>query len=112
MKAFIFIRTEKKVLRIDLSEIQYVKAMRDYTVIETSRGPFKTLTTFKSVADLLGEDFVRVHRSYLVPIARIERFSGGPDLILLDQYGCGIQIPIGPAFRKNLMRNIHKYMPK
>ena len=65
---FIFIKSEYKVVRINLDEIKYVESMREYVRFHLSDGrPIMSLLTIKTVENYLPkEKFMRVHRSYIV----------------------------------------------
>ena len=65
---FIFIKSEYKVVRINLDEIKYVESMREYVRFHLSDGrPIMSLLTIKAVENYLPkEKFMRVHRSYIV----------------------------------------------
>lgn len=71
---FIFIKSEYKVMRINLDKIKYVESMREYVRfhIEDSR-PIMSILTIKAVENYLPKDkFMRVHRSYIVNLDKIE----------------------------------------
>lgn len=70
---FIFIRTEYKILKINLSDIYYFEGARDYVVIHTTTEKVLTLQSLRSLeAQLPAEQFMRIHKSYVVAFARIE----------------------------------------
>lgn len=70
---FIFIRTEYKLLKINLSDIYYLEGARDYVVIHTTTEKVLTLQSLRSLeAQLPAEQFIRIHKSYVVAVARIE----------------------------------------
>lgn len=69
---FIFIRTEYKILKINLSDIYYFEGARDYVVIHTTSEKVLTLQSLRSLeAQLPAEQFARIHKSYVVAFARI-----------------------------------------
>jgi len=71
---FIFIKSEYKVMRINLDEIKYVESMREYVRFHLSDGrPIMSLLTIKAVENYLPkEKFMRVHRSYIVNLDKID----------------------------------------
>ena len=71
---FIFIKSEYKVVRINLDEIKYVESMREYVRFHLSDGrPIMSLLTIKAVENYLPkEKFMRVHRSYIVNLDKID----------------------------------------
>ncbi len=92
---FIFIKSEYKVVRINLDEIKYVESMREYVRFHLSDGrPIMSLLTIKAVENYLPkEKFMRVHRSYIVNLDKIdiiERtriiFDGDTFIPISEQY--------------------------
>ncbi|HBC80073.1 MAG TPA: DNA-binding response regulator [Bacteroidales bacterium] len=70
---FLFIKSEYKVLRINLSDIKYIEGMREYVRINmTSQKPIMTIISMKRIEEFLPQDkFMRVHRSYIVNLEKI-----------------------------------------
>ena len=92
---FIFIKSEYKVMRINLDEINYVESMREYVRFHLNDGrPVMSLLTIKAVENYLPKDrFMRVHRSYIVNLDKInvvERarivFDGDVFIPISEQY--------------------------
>ena len=71
---FIFIKSEYKVMRINLDDIKYVESMREYVRFHVNDGrPIMSLLTIKAVENYLPkEKFMRVHRSYIVNLDKID----------------------------------------
>lgn len=70
---FIFVKTEHKIQKVDLDEILFVEGLKDYISIYTPGGRVVTLSTMKKMEEMLPENyFVRVHKSYIVALDKIE----------------------------------------
>ena len=70
---FIFVKTEYRHEKIRISDILYIQGMSEYLRIVTKDKKIMTLQNFKKIQDVLPEDlFVRVHKSYIVAIDKIE----------------------------------------
>lgn len=72
---FLFIKSDYKVRRINLSEIQYIEGLKDYVKVflHGEPSPVLTLASMKQLeAKLPSDRFMRVHRSYIVNLQRIE----------------------------------------
>ncbi|HEY4786785.1 MAG TPA: LytTR family DNA-binding domain-containing protein [Bacteroidales bacterium] len=70
---YIFVKTEYRLEKIKVSEILYVEGMDEYLRIVTEEKKIMTLQNFKSMEEILPKDnFIRVHKSYLVAIDKIE----------------------------------------
>jgi two-component system, LytTR family, response regulator LytT len=99
----IFVRTEYRHQRIDPDQILYVEAMKDYVDIHLVNGTVTTHTTIKGIENLLPEeDFVRIHRSYIVRIDKIHSIRY-PDLIVEGKMKV---LPIGGFYKKNLFSRL------
>lgn len=92
---YLFIKSEYKIIRIELKNITYIEGMREYVRIHLSgKKPVITLLSFKKLMEKLPpENFMRVHRSYIVnlkKISTIERmriiFDDDARIPVSDQY--------------------------
>lgn len=69
---FIFIKTDYKIVKVAVKEIQFIEGMSDYLSVNTTTGKILTLLRFKEMMELLPPSlFVRIHKSYVVNIASI-----------------------------------------
>ena len=70
---FLFIKSEYKILRINLSDIKYIEGMREYVRIHLTNGkPIMTLMSMKKMEEFLpNNNFMRVHRSFIVSLDKI-----------------------------------------
>lgn len=74
-KEFLFVKSEYKQLKIKLSDVLYFEGLKDYIKIwlKTEPRPILTLMSLKSLEEELPEeDFMRVHRSFIVSLKNIE----------------------------------------
>lgn len=68
----IFVRTDYKIVQIRFGAILYLEGVKDYVRIHTDDGPVLTLMSMKAMEDALpGGQFIRVHRSFIVNLNRI-----------------------------------------
>ncbi len=89
----IFIRAEYSLVKIAFDEIVYIEGLADYLKIHLTQGkPVITRMTMKSILEKLPTTFIRVHRSFIVPINRIERVRNKTIHL------AGVQIPIGSSY--------------
>ena len=90
---FLQVRSEYSLVKIALVEIVYIETLDDYIKIHIQgKKPVLTLMSIKKALEKLPEkDFIRVHRSFIVPINRIESVRG-------KMINLGItEIPIGKS---------------
>lgn len=106
---YIFVKTESKgkLLKINLDEIDYIEGMKNYVAIY--RGGQKTLvyTSMKDLEEKLPQkQFIRVHKSFIIPIARITGIEGN----LLRLKNVSAEILIGENYKSDLMEIIRNKM--
>lgn len=100
---FIFVKSNSKLVKLRSEEIYYIEALKDYVVIHTRDTRFTIHSTMKDIeAKMGGDDFIRVHRSFIVRMDKIATIEY-PNLTLehVDKV-----IPIGGSYRDDLNRRI------
>ena len=75
-REFIFVRADRKMIKVALDEIKYVESIQDYLKIHTSDQALVTRETMAQMQQQLPErDFLRCHRSFLVNIRHIDSYT-------------------------------------
>ncbi len=69
---FIFIKTENRLEKINFSEILYIEGRSEYWQIVTEHKKIMTLQNSRSLEEVLPNNFIRVHKSYIISINKIE----------------------------------------
>lgn len=103
---FLFVRTEYKLLKINFDDILYIEGLKDYSKIYTTQQTkaVVTLQSLKSFEEKLPSDeFIRVHRSYIVPLNKIDTIY--KNSILIGK----TEIPVSDSFRATLHGIVSKY---
>jgi len=73
---FIFVKTEYRIERVELTSILYIQGMKDYLQICTTNKNIMSLQSFKNLMQILPQNkFKRVHNSYIVSISKIENIE-------------------------------------
>ncbi len=99
---FIFIRDSNIVRRLKIEDILFAEAMGDYVKLYTAQKFFAIHTTLKTVEERLPlTKFIRVHRSYIVAIARIDTIQDGALVIN------GKPVPVADAYRAALNKKMN-----
>jgi len=106
---FIFVKTESKgkLLKINLTDIDFIEAMKNYVAIY--RGGQKTLvyTSMKELEEHLpGRKFIRVHKSFIIPLAKVTGIEGN----MLRLKDVNAEILIGESYKPALMEIIRNRM--
>jgi DNA-binding LytR/AlgR family response regulator len=102
---FIFVKADKKLIKLNYDEILYIEGLKDYVIIYTDIARIVTLQTMKSLEEKLPDQiFLRVHRSYIVNIHKIKSIhSDDIEIIVKNQ---SRQIPIGNNYSENINKVI------
>ncbi len=98
---YFFIKCENKYEKIFFADILYIQAMQNYVIIHTSKGKYITLLYLKNVEQYLeGQAFMRVHKSYIVAISKIEAIDNSE--LLIQNH----RIPISRNFKDRVLKQI------
>jgi DNA-binding LytR/AlgR family response regulator len=99
---YIFVKADKKLIRVKFSDILYIEGLKDYVIIRLEAGRVISLQTMKSLEDKLPPaQFVRVHRSYIVGIDKIQAIVG--NMVEVMEKGQPKHLPIGKNYRDELL---------
>jgi two-component system, LytTR family, response regulator len=92
--SFIHFRADRKVVKIALDDILYIESLKDYIKVITKNKTIITKQSISSLEDNLPKDaFVRIHRSYIVSLNKIESYTS--DLIWIAKQ----ELPISRMYR-------------
>ncbi len=70
---FIFLKEGRKTIKISMDSILYIEGMKDYLRIYTEKSKIMILSNFESILNQLpNNEFIRVHRSYVVSLSKID----------------------------------------
>lgn len=98
---FIFVKTEHKIQKIAYADILYIEGLKDYISIFTRTERIITLQNMKKMEETLpSAQFIRVHKSYIVALDKIESIERSRITI------CSKLIPIGDTYREEFFRRI------
>ena len=74
--AFISLRADRKNLKISLNDILYIESLKDYIKVITVNKTIITKQSISSIEEMLPkENFIRIHRSYIVSLNKIESYT-------------------------------------
>jgi DNA-binding LytR/AlgR family response regulator len=93
---FIFVKADKRMIKIPLAGILYLESTRNYVIIQLADGSqVKTLSTISHIEEKLPDaDFVRIHRSFIVAVKRIKAYTQG-SLQVGEKY-----LPLGRNYKQ------------
>ncbi len=73
---FIFVKSNLKNRKVFLNKLKYIEALGDYVKFVTEKDTFVVLATMKSFElQLPSEKFLRIHKSYIVNLEKVERYN-------------------------------------
>jgi DNA-binding LytR/AlgR family response regulator len=93
-RSFLFLRADRKNLKIQLHEILFVESLKDYVKVVTKDRTIVSKQSISVIEENLPEEaFLRIHRSFIVSIRKIESFTAG--LVQVGKY----ELPVSRSYR-------------
>ncbi len=104
---YIFIKSDKRIEKIELSDILYAESIGNYVSIYTDTKKIIAYLTMKSLESQLPvDDFIKIHQSYLVNSAKINAIEG-------NEIKVGSKsLPMSRNYRDMVMRIVHQRLLK
>lgn len=100
---YIFIKADNKLVKLAYNDILFVEALQNYVAIHTPEKKYITYLTFKSIEESLpAEQFLKVHKSYLVAVSKISSIEGN-EIIAGTHH-----IPISRNLKEEVMEKLLK----
>ena len=94
----IFLKTEYRIVKVSISDIRYVEAMSEYLKVWLSSEPkpIITLLSMKKMEERLPDTFMRIHRSYIINLTKIQEVNKNRVIMDADTY-----LPIGEMYKES-----------
>ncbi|HET9505517.1 MAG TPA: LytTR family DNA-binding domain-containing protein [Hymenobacter sp.] len=100
-KTDLFVKVGTRTIRVDFNDVLYIEALSTYSVLVTPTQKHIVYLTLKSLAERLPFDhFLRVHRSYIVNMQRIEAVEDY--MLKLGPY----EVPVGKSYQEEFLKNL------
>lgn len=101
-----YIKIDNKNTIIDESEILYVKRDGMKLIFHTKNRDYETYSSFNKIQEVLPDNFIRAHKSFIVNIKKISNLDSVTNLVYFnDNSTCDI----GPKFKKTFIAEVNKY---
>ncbi|HEY9048534.1 MAG TPA: LytTR family DNA-binding domain-containing protein [Ohtaekwangia sp.] len=98
---YLYLRTDRKTLKVLLKDILYVEGMGNYVKVFTAGGTIITKNSMTAMETMLPESsFIRTHRSFIVAKTKVRSFSS--ETIEIEKH----QIPIGKLYKNAVMKEL------
>jgi DNA-binding LytR/AlgR family response regulator len=98
---FLYVRADRKMVKIMVDEIQYIESLKDYLRILVKDQQVVTRQTITAIEEMLPDtDFMRIHRSFIVALNKIDSYT---------QHTVSLKkttLPVGPLYRQEVMRRL------
>lgn len=97
--SFLYFRTDRKMVKVFFCDILFIEALRDYIKIVTNSKTIVTKYVLSTLEEMLpGSEFLRIHKSYIIAINKIESYN--TDTIEISKH----QLPIGRLYKYDVTR--------
>lgn len=97
-KNFIYIKENKRVYKVHLSDIIYIEGMKEYVRVHTLEKVYTTKNSIKNYENKLKDyNFIRIHKSFIISISKIKSFNS-VSVELLNK-----EIPISRTYKSYVM---------
>lgn len=104
---YFFVKTDGKnrFKRILIQDIYYIESIKNYVVIHTSEEQVITYSTLKHFeAHLPEEHFVKIHKSYMVALGKIEKTDNNEVWVLHKS------LPLGDTYKADFFKRVHQFL--
>ncbi|TNF43022.1 MAG: response regulator transcription factor [Bacteroidetes bacterium] len=100
-ESFIYVKENKRLIKVNLGEILYIEGLSEYVQIYTDRKKFVTKTSMTNLEEKLPSDgFLRIHKSFIVSLSRIEAFTASTIEVP------GKELPIGRSYKNSVLNTL------
>ncbi|MBN2867940.1 MAG: response regulator transcription factor [Flavobacteriaceae bacterium] len=101
---FIFVRSDRRMIKIDFDAIVYVESYSDYIKIHLKNETIVTRETISSIeAKLPKQFFIRIHRSFIVSVSNITSYTN--DTVTLTD----TELTISRSYKKEVLERLERY---
>jgi two-component system, LytTR family, response regulator len=103
-QSFAFFNVNKTMVKVEFQNVLYVESMREYIYLHTLKGKIITKISTHEIEKILGIEFVRIHRSFIVNLNRITAFNA--EDVFIDT----VALPIGVSYKKQVEGLLKKHV--
>lgn len=98
-----FVKEGDEFIKILVKDVDYIEGLKDYVKIVTGKNYCLALKSLKSIEELLSAyEFMRIHKSYVVPLSKINQYNG--KCVIINHS----EIPVGSSYREALKVYLNK----
>lgn len=98
---YIFVKTDKQLRKLVIADILYIEGMQNYILLHTAKEKIMALVPMKNIFELLSkEEFISIHKSYIVAKNKVEAIVGN-QVLINEQH-----LPISTRMRKEVLEKL------
>jgi len=98
---FLLVKEKKNTVKVPFDEILFIESLKDYIKIIMKKRTVVTKMYISDIEKLLPSDnFIRIHRSFVIPVGKIDLFS--PNHVEIGEY----EIPIGRSYKNLVLKRL------
>lgn len=97
----LFLKTDNRIVNVNISDIRYIEAMSEYLKVwlDSQPKPIVTLLSMKKIEEHLPSYFMRIHRSYIINLTKIQEVNKNRVIMGADAY-----LPIGDLYKDTFQK--------
>ena len=101
----LFLKTDYRIVNVNIPDIRYVEAMSEYLKVwlDSQPKPIITLLSMKKMEERLPNYFMRIHRSYIVNLTKIQEVN--KNRVIMDEHA---YLPIGELYKEAFQKYLNK----
>ena len=104
---YFFIKSNNQIQKLKYEDILYIEGLSNYVLIYTEQQKYLSYLTLNLITEKLpAQKFIRIHKSYIVPIDKVEAIKGN------DVYIQGHCLPLGQSYKQDFMELIEQKLLK
>tara|TARA_R110002124_G_C8880000_1_gene508359 strand:- start:649 stop:1359 length:711 start_codon:yes stop_codon:yes gene_type:complete len=101
---FVFVRSDRKMLKVDFDSILYIESLSDYIKIHLQNETIVTRETISTIeAKLPKHRFLRIHRSYIICVSKIQSFTN--EYVTINS----ITLSISRSYKREVLNQLENY---
>ena len=100
---YLFLKVDRKFVKVFTNDILYIESLKDYVKVKTKTDAWVSYQSLSAITEKLpAEKFIRIHRSFTIPIDKVNIIEG--NCVEID----GKLIPISREQRQEVLKRLHK----
>lgn len=99
-KDYRMVKSHHKTIKLRHDDILYIQGLREYVTYHTATEKLVALESLKKLESALPDDFMRIHKSYIVAMSKVDSILG--NMLEIN----GTQLPIGGSYKEQVLHRL------